>query len=108
MVLTLYHLQFFCFHVCNRLPERMKNGDAGIFPVYYSLKRKVRMCCYQLCGAGFINSSDVVQVDDINTKIPQNLFTKEKMCMAGGMTVCWKYLRSIDYEIITRQMYYGV
>ena len=23
--------------MCNRLPEIMKNGDAGIFPVYYSL-----------------------------------------------------------------------
>ena len=31
----------FCFHVCNRLPEIMKNGDAGIFPVYYSLKVRV-------------------------------------------------------------------
>ena len=26
--------------MCNRLPEIMKNGDAGIFPVYYSLKTK--------------------------------------------------------------------
>ena len=25
--------------MCNRLPEIMKNGDAGIFPVYYSLKK---------------------------------------------------------------------
>ena len=24
--------------MCNRLPEIKKNGDAGIFPVYYSLK----------------------------------------------------------------------
>ena len=24
--------------MCNRLPEIMKDGDAGIFPVYYSLK----------------------------------------------------------------------
>ena len=23
--------------MCNRLPEINKNGDAGIFPVYYSL-----------------------------------------------------------------------
>ena len=23
--------------MCNRLAEMMKNGDAGIFPVYYSL-----------------------------------------------------------------------
>ena len=23
--------------MCNRLPEIKKNGDAGIFPVYYSL-----------------------------------------------------------------------
>ena len=28
----------FCFHMCNRLPEIMKNEDAGVFPVYYSLK----------------------------------------------------------------------
>ena len=27
--------------MCNRLPEINKNGDAGIFPVYYSLKRAV-------------------------------------------------------------------
>ena len=27
--------------MCNRLPETMKNGDAGIFPVYYSLNEKV-------------------------------------------------------------------
>ena len=25
--------------MCNRLPEIKKSGDAGIFPVYYSLKR---------------------------------------------------------------------
>ena len=25
------------FQMCNRLPEMMKNGNAGIFPVYYSL-----------------------------------------------------------------------
>ena len=38
LVLTLYRMYFFCFQMCNRLPEMMKNGDAGIFPVYYSLK----------------------------------------------------------------------
>ena len=38
LVLTLYRMHFFCFQMCNRLPEMMKNGDAGIFPVYYSLK----------------------------------------------------------------------
>ena len=27
--------------MCNRLPEITKNGDAGIFPVYYSLKKQV-------------------------------------------------------------------
>ena len=25
--------------MCNRLPEMMKNGDAGIFPVYYNSER---------------------------------------------------------------------
>ena len=38
LVLTLYRIYIFCFQMCNRLPELMKNGDAGIFPVYYSLK----------------------------------------------------------------------
>ena len=28
--------------MCNRLPEINKNGDAGIFPVYYSLKAVVK------------------------------------------------------------------
>ena len=41
LVLTLYRMYFFCFQMCNRLPEMMKNGDAGIFPVYYSLKGAV-------------------------------------------------------------------
>ena len=41
LVLTLYRMHFFCFQMCsNRLPEMMKNGDAGIFPVYYSLKSR--------------------------------------------------------------------
>ena len=30
--------------MCNRLPEIYKNGDAGIFPVYYSLKEKSENC----------------------------------------------------------------
>ena len=33
LVLTLYRIYFFCFQMCNRLPEMMKNGDAGIFPI---------------------------------------------------------------------------
>ena len=37
MVLTLYRIFCFCFQMCNRLPEIKKSGDAGIFPVYYSL-----------------------------------------------------------------------
>ena len=43
LVLTLYRMHFFCFQMCraNRLPEMMKNGDAGIFHVYYSLKGAV-------------------------------------------------------------------
>ena len=28
---------YFCFQMCNRLHELMKNGYAGIFPVYYNL-----------------------------------------------------------------------
>ena len=37
LVLTLYRIYIFCFQMCNRLPEMMKNGDAGIFPAHYSL-----------------------------------------------------------------------
>ena len=29
---------FFCFQMCKSLHELMKNGDAEIFPLYYSLK----------------------------------------------------------------------
>ena len=38
LVLTSYRIYISCFQMCNHLPELMKNGDAGIFPVYYSLK----------------------------------------------------------------------
>ena len=34
---------FFFFQMCNRLPEMVKNGDAGIFPVYYSLNTKLNV-----------------------------------------------------------------
>ena len=40
LVLTLYRMHFLCFQMCSRLPEMMKNGDAGRFPVYHSLKAK--------------------------------------------------------------------
>ena len=36
LVLTLYRTYIICFHICNRLVELMKPGDAGIFPLYYS------------------------------------------------------------------------
>ena len=39
LVPTLYRIYIFCFQMCNRLLELMKNGYAGIFPVYYSLER---------------------------------------------------------------------
>ena len=66
-MLTLYRMHFFCFQMCNRLPEIMKNGEAGIFPVYYSLKEpfflatffsfvftsiNVNVCVYMFCMAG--------------------------------------------------------
>ena len=36
--------------MCNRLPEINKNGDAGIFPVYYSLKNMIyTTTCATLC-----------------------------------------------------------
>ena len=37
LVLTLHRIYIFCFQMCNYLLGNMKNGDAGIFPVYYSL-----------------------------------------------------------------------
>ena len=37
LVLTFNRIYIFCFQMCNnRLPEMMKNGGAGIFPVYYT------------------------------------------------------------------------
>ena len=46
LVLTLYRIYFFSFQMCNRSPELMKNGDAGIFPVYYysNFTKFVNMC----------------------------------------------------------------
>ena len=41
LVLTLYRIYFFCFQMCIRLPEIMKNGEAGIFPVYCSLNVQI-------------------------------------------------------------------
>ena len=43
MVLTLYRMYVFFFQICNRLVELMKSGDAGIFPVYYSLKTNSKL-----------------------------------------------------------------
>ena len=43
LVLTLYRIYIFFFQMCNRLPGLMKSGDAGIFPVYYSLKTDIFM-----------------------------------------------------------------
>ena len=40
LVLTLYRIFLFCFQMCNRLPELMKNVDAGMFPVCYSLNSR--------------------------------------------------------------------
>ena len=42
LVLTFYRIYIFCFQMCKHLPELMKNGGAGIFPVYYSLKSFIR------------------------------------------------------------------
>ena len=52
LVLTLYRIHFFGSQMCNRLPKLMKNGDAGIFPVYYSLKH-----------AGRVNTRNSAQID---------------------------------------------
>ena len=49
LVLTLYRIFFFCFQMCNRLPELMKNRDAGIFPVYYSFEL-IKMTCFFTSG----------------------------------------------------------
>ena len=45
LVLTLYRIYIFCFQMCNPLPELMKNGDAGILPLYYSLKYMKCVVC---------------------------------------------------------------
>ena len=41
LVLTLYRICIFCFQICKRLVNLMKNGDARIFPFYYSFKAVV-------------------------------------------------------------------
>ena len=43
--------------MCNRLPEINKNGDAGIFPVYYSLK-EAAINYIQICSAYSFNRDD--------------------------------------------------
>ena len=60
MVLTLYRMHFFCFQMCDRLPEMMKNGDAGIFHVYYSLNQVTQLLtdgvhCGESAGTGPVN-----------------------------------------------------
>ena len=42
---------YFLFQMCNRLPELMENSDAGIFPVYYSLKHWI-IPSYRVCHLG--------------------------------------------------------
>ena len=44
--------------MCNRLPEINKNGDAGIFPVYYSLKTVGygSASCWGDLGAGSVEA----------------------------------------------------
>ena len=70
-VLTLYRVDFFRFQMCNRLPEMMKSGDAGIFPVYYSLKHNL------LTDTFFLFCVDsVVRNDSTARKITYLLRTK--------------------------------
>ena len=43
LVLTLYRIYIYvCFQMCNRLPELMKNGDAGNFPFTTALKPPIK------------------------------------------------------------------
>ena len=60
LVLTLYRIYIFCFQMCNRLPELMKSGDAGIFPVHYSLTHDTR---YYDETQGQVTTSDHANYD---------------------------------------------
>ena len=46
--------------MCNRLPEINKNGDAGIFPVYYSLNNnRIWVCVCVFSSHPFWTSSSL-------------------------------------------------
>ena len=59
--------------MCNRLPEINKNGDAGIFPVYYSLKAVVNTVGGLLASRRVFSCSRwgfFVPIRQIQTKSP--------------------------------------
>ena len=55
--------------MCNRLPEINKNGDAGIFPVYYSLKSGLidtvqRICSFLLLLNNILTERELIGAAD--------------------------------------------
>ena len=96
MVLTLYRIFCFCFQMCNRLPEINKNGDAGIFPVYYSLNGATYIFFYLEWPEGIV-SIPVGQPDPTRpisltltqTPLPQLTAWSQFIAAALGHSTVW-------------------
>ena len=72
--------------MCNRLPEIIKNGDAGIFPVYYSLGTGVGvMCgwCLVYCTGFVLNTvRESATADSKENKQADVFFRRHFLCGA--------------------------
>ena len=75
--------------MCNRLPEINKYGDAGIFPVYYSLNGTGEYGITFQRGtlSGF--SLEVFADADYASKATNRRSVSGGIIMCGGGSVCW-------------------
>ena len=58
--------------MCNRLPEINKNGDAGIFPVYYSLKLRKNQNVFRQDAAKLMQKTVIKHCQPAGV-MPQNV-----------------------------------
>ena len=79
LVLMLYRIYIFCFQKCNRLPELMINGDAGIFPVYYSIKQNP--LCLESCVSEEFSTSPRLSRTIFGTDA-NSVFLRAHLCTA--------------------------
>ena len=68
-------IYIFCFQMCNRLPELMNNGDAGVFPVYYSRRFAGLETCFLPVTVRFF----LFLVDKLRRKHPFKHAHKKKL-----------------------------